>query len=532
MEIETEIAVIGGGTGGCAAALAAASLGRRVVMTEEYEWIGGQLTSQSVPPDEHAWIEKCGCTRSYRRYRDGVRAYYRAHYPLTPEARAEPHLNPGGGIVSALCHEPRVGLAVLHEMLAPFIARGLVRIMTGWRPIAAEKQRDRIASVELQHLTRGETCVIRAPYFLDATELGDLLALGGVEYVTGAESRKETGEPHAVAGEAEPENVQATSWCFAMSHDPNGNYVIDKPAGYDRWRSHTPTLTPPWAGPQLSWYHSHYQNHSPLQSRLFPSEDPAQFSFWKYRKIVDGSLYPEGLLPETTLVNWPMIDYMEASVIDKEPVEARRIVEDIRQLSLSFFYWMQTEAPRPDGGTGHPGLYLRPDLMGTDDGLAMAPYFRESRRIRAEFTVTELHVGFEATQGRKLKPFADSVGIGAYNIDLHPSTNGHNYIDIPAIPFQIPLGSLVPVRVDNLLPACKNLGVTHLTNGCYRLHPVEWNIGEAAGALAAYCLEQKTTPRAVYHTDKLRSDFQNLLVRMGVELAWLSVDTPYNGLKA
>jgi len=42
----------------------------------------------------------------------------------------------------------------------------------------------------------------------------------------------------------------------------------------------------------------------------------------------------------------------------------------------------------------------------------------------------------------------------------------------------------------NLLPACKNLGVTHITNGCYRLHPVEWNIGEAVGALAAFCVRK------------------------------------------
>ena len=52
-------------------------------------------------------------------------------------------------------------------------------------------------------------------------------------------------------------------------------------------------------------------------------------------------------------------------------------------------------------------------------------------------------------------------------------------------PFQIPLGALLPIRVENLLPACKNLGVTHITNGAYRLHPVEWNTGEAAGMIAS-----------------------------------------------
>ena len=46
------------------------------------------------------------------------------------------------------------------------------------------------------------------------------------------------------------------------------------------------------------------------------------------------------------------------------------------------------------------------------------------------------------------------------------------------------------VRMENLLPAGKNLGTTHITNGCYRVHPVEWNIGESAGALAASLLQR------------------------------------------
>ena len=96
-ELRCDVAVIGGGLGGCAAALAALRNGMNVVMTEETDWVGGQLTSQAVPPDEHPWIESFGCTRSYRAYRDGVRDYYRRHYPLTAEARSRAHLNPGDG---------------------------------------------------------------------------------------------------------------------------------------------------------------------------------------------------------------------------------------------------------------------------------------------------------------------------------------------------------------------------------------------------------------------------------------------------
>src|SRR5512139_1082182 len=73
--LRTDVAIIGGGLGACAAALAAARLGRRVVLTEETRWLGGQLTNQAVPPDEHPWIEEFGANRSYRALRDGIRAY-------------------------------------------------------------------------------------------------------------------------------------------------------------------------------------------------------------------------------------------------------------------------------------------------------------------------------------------------------------------------------------------------------------------------------------------------------------------------
>lgn len=48
MQHDTEIAVISGGVGGVAGALAALRAGRRVVLTEESAWLGGQLTNQMV----------------------------------------------------------------------------------------------------------------------------------------------------------------------------------------------------------------------------------------------------------------------------------------------------------------------------------------------------------------------------------------------------------------------------------------------------------------------------------------------------
>jgi hypothetical protein len=225
---------------------------------------------------------------------------------------------------------------------------------------------------------------------------------------------------------------------------------------------------------------------------------------------------------DVTIANWPQLDYTLGPIIGVTEEEKQHHLRGAMQLGLSMVYWMQTEAPRLDGGIGYSALKLRGDITGTEHGLALYPYIRESRRIKAEFTVLEQHIGVMARKGLQgAEVFHDSIGIGSYRIDLHPSTGQRNYVDVSNWPFQIPLGALIPVRMENVLPANKNIGTTHITNGCYRLHPVEWNIGEAAGALAAHCLNEKLTPRQVRNNDTRLREFQDLLVNhFGVELAW------------
>ncbi|MFA6107635.1 MAG: FAD-dependent oxidoreductase [Candidatus Latescibacterota bacterium] len=520
------ILVVGGGTGGVAAALAATALGHRVILTEETDWIGGQLTSQAVPPDEHPWIEQFGCTARYRRFRDLVRGYYRDHYPLTAAARSTAWLNPGGGGVSRLCHEPRVALAVLEQMLAWPMASGRLEVRLRRRPVAASTDGDRIREVELLNLETGVRESLTADLFLDATELGDLLFLAGVEHLSGAESQARTGEPHAVPGEAQPRNLQSLTWCFAMGYEPGADHRTDPPAQYRRWRDYVPALRPAWPGRLLDWTYTHPITLEPITRVLFPEEAPTEphRALWLYRRLICRDHFAGDAAPhEVTLVNWPQNDYLEGVPYGSDPAAVERCLEESRQLSLSLFHWLQTEAPRADGGAGYPGLYLRPDVTGTADGLAKAPYIRESRRVCARFTVTENHVGRLARGSDRAEPFADSIGVGCYRIDLHPSTGGDNYIDVSSLPFQIPLGALVPVRVENLLPAAKNLGTTHVSNGCFRLHPVEWNVGESAGSLAAFCLGRGCTPQQVHESRVLTEEFQRLLRAQGVELEWPAV---------
>jgi hypothetical protein len=532
-EMSTEVLVVGGGLGGVAAALAALRAGRRVVLTEEYPWLGGQLTSQAVPPDEHTWVERFGVTASYRALREGIRDYYRAHYPLTARSRAVRDLNPGAGHVSRLCHEPRVAVAVIEAMLAPYRGGGRLTVLQPYRPVAASVDGDRVSAVRLVRATDGAEVTVTAPYVLDATETGELLPLTGTEYVTGFESTVDTGEPSAPSV-AQPDNMQAVSVCFAVDHVA-GDHTIDRPAGYDFWRSYRPEF---WGGNLLGWRSPHPRTLQPVDRAFTPNPDDDPLSvladqrlsggddnLWTFRRIAARRHFVDGAYDsDICLVNWPMIDYFEGPVIDTP--DAGRHLAAARELSRSVLYWLQTEAPRPDGGTGFAGLRLRGDVTGSADGLAQAPYIRESRRIRAEYTVVEQDLAHAVRGDKGAVSYVDSVGVGMYRIDLHPSTGGDNYIDVASCPFEIPLGALIPRRVENLLPAGKNIGTTHITNGCYRLHPVEWNVGEAAGALAAYCLDHRALPREVRNDPVLLADFQSRLTADGVELRWPDV-TPY-----
>jgi len=513
--IRTDIAIIGGGLGACAAALAAARMGRRVVLTEETRWLGGQLTNQAVPPDEHPWIEEIGANQSYRALRNGIRAYYRRNLPLSASAKSLATLNPGNGWVSRLCHDPRIAVAVLHEMIAPYRLNGNLFELRLHRPISAWTHGDRVTGVVVRGRDSGRDLLIEADCFIDATPHGDLLALAGVEHVLGQESRAETGEPHA-AEQANPRAQQAITVCFAMELLPGEDHTIEKPRQYDFWRDCQP---PNWPGRLLDWTTVRPETLEILKRGLFEADDG--HPWWTFRRILDKDVFEPGFArSDVTIVNWPQNDYWLGPVCGVDAAEAARNEDAARQLSLSFLYWLQTEAPRPDGGVGYPGLRLRSDVVGgTTDGLAPAPYIRESRRIRAEFTVLEQHIA------HPLRPdgpafFEDSVGIGCYRIDLHPRVSGGGYLDLGCWPFQIPLGSLVPVRVENLLPGGKNLGVTHITNGAYRVHPVEWSVGEAAGLLAAFCLDRSVLPRHVRARKSLLEDFQALLRQNGVELAW------------
>lgn len=516
-----DVLIVGGGLGGVAAALAACDRGRTVVLTDETDWLGGQLTTQGVcAPDEHQYIEQFGGTRRYYALRRGIRNHYRDSAALSPEALAQEHLNPGGGWVSRLCCEPRVALAVLESMLQPHVEAGRLTLRRRHKAHAAVAEGDRVRSVTLAHLDSGDRLRVEASFFIDATELGDLLPLTGTEYVTGAEAREQTGEPHARPDEPAPECVQSFTYPFALELDPGGGETIPRPEGYADNRLRQP----------YTFAHVYYDGRGAPTYRMFERGEGGVPPFWTYRRLVAAENFADPRYPrDVAVINWPGNDFRDGNLIDNTAAAQLRALHRAKNLSLGLCYWLQTEAPRDDGGSGYRELRLRPDVMGTADGLSKYPYIRESRRIQARRTIREQEIAAayqQAQEGSQRAAFMlDSVGVGLYPIDIHPGQYEEKIVPQPARPFQIPLGALLPCRVMNLLPGCKNIGTTHITNGAYRLHPVEWNIGESAGALAAFCLDRAVAPASVGTDPAQLRDFQARLVEEGIPLDW-HVDVP------
>jgi len=417
---------------------------------------------------------------------------------------------------------------VLYEMLAPHLSAGRLQLLLRHRPVAVAMEGDHARAVTVLDETAGTHRTLSAPYIIDATELGDLLDLGRVESVIGAESRSETGEPLAVDGPAEPHEQMVFTHVFALDHLPGEEHVIDKPRDYDLWKqakSHRGDF------PKLTLPDLFGAKHDHLRKPVKPGAYVA--STWNFRRLLCRGNFAPGAFPsDVTVAIWPINEYNGGVLCGVSPEERRKHLEAARQLSLSTIYWLQTEAPDPaTGRRGFPGLRPRGDVFGTTDGLAQAPYIRESRRIKAEFTVLEQHFRTDLPETRNGPvKYADSVGLSGYRVDIHKPTapgapsitevvHGKHWLQ------QIPLGALIPVRVENLLPACKNLGVTHVTNGAFRIHPTEWNIGESAGALAAFCHARRLKPRQVRNTPAYLADFQRELQRAGVELDWPRPDT-------
>ncbi len=193
--------------------------------------------------------------------------------------------------------------------------------------------------------------------------------------------------------------------------------------------------------------------------------------------------------------------------------------------------------------------------MGTMHGLSKYPYMRESRRIIGRpsygypegFSMSEIDVsqvdfsteiyrqnlsentyrnlwnalaGLETTSAirnntapnkipRRTRStiYPDAIGIAQYYLDFHPCLseypvekagnteragvrNGHG----AAFPGQIPLRSLIPQKIDNLIVSGKNIAYSYIVAAGYRVHSYEWSVGAAAATTASFALSEGIMP--------------------------------------
>jgi hypothetical protein len=513
--IRCDVLIAGAGMGGIGAALAVSDRGHSACVTEETDWVGGQATAGGVPAlDENRFTEFAGGTRSYMQFRTGIRDWYRRHRQLTGQAARQENFNPGSCYVSPLCFEPGVGVDVLTNILT----KPGIRVFLRTAIFAIERKGTRIESALAWRFDDHSVIRFRPSFVLDATEMGDLLPLVRVPYVVGAESKNDTAEPDAAEGR-NPACVQSFTYPFVLERKARASQTVEKPSAYDaivKRQGFSMRVNYPvefgWRG---EFEYHMFGEDAPIPNNMSPGP------FFTWRRLIDHRNFSDGATDDLALINWPRQDYAAESPLDRAPNELAAIMQRAKQTSRAFLYWLQHDVPRDGGGSGYPELRLRPDEMGTADGMSKYPYIRESRRIVARGRVVEQDIVDEYQPGPRAKWFADSVGIGFYMVDIHPcGANEHGRMRMPK-PFQIPMEALLSLEPVNFLPAGKSLGVTHLTNGAFRLHPVEWNVGESAGTIASLWLEAGVEPKS--------AAVQRELARRGVPMVWfddLASDDP------
>lgn len=439
--------------------------------------LGGQLTTQLAPPDEHYWIEDraggFGSSASYRQLRERVRDSYRKYRPVTEAFKKSNEAYPGDSWVSRLTAEPLVWRNRIMDMLRPYIELGRLTVLYHCWPESAAVSGSRITKVAVRH-ANGDKTVIKARMFIDATELGDVLPVVGATFTIGREANNVSGrvELHNEHSYANQLDQQAITWSAAVGYRPGGDYRSRAPAGYAKHKAAFDEF---------------------FAANLFdPTRDYAWDqgpNFWQYRRVIARSQFTVPI-EEVTLLNYPCNDYTAGPVLGVSAAERLEHLVAARNLTACLVHYLQNDIPRADGtGTGYRGLRLRPDITGTQDGFAAAPYIREARRLVSIGRVREWHVGVDARRAlgsNRAATFADAVGTGHYWLDVHAGPADRKGVWKECYPYQIPFMALIPTNRSNLLAGGKCVGVSHVVNGAFRLHPTEWAVGEAAG-IAAHC---------------------------------------------
>ena len=339
-EYVSDILIVGASFGGISAAIAACKAGSRVILTEETSWLGGQATSQGVPLDEHPWIEQYGLNESYRDFRRRIRDFYRRNYTLSFEANKDERFNPGACWVSALGFEPRVGQLVIEELLSQYKTAGLLTVWKNTKPAKVFEENDQIQAISFSSET--DEKIVFAKYFLDATELGDLLELGSVEHVIGAESQSDTGEPLAL-DKANPQKQQPFTYIIAVEIGEEDSDTIEKPSEYEFFKSNFD---------HISAFCDSVQSGkiigNGLPNGLFSkvcNDGKYHPDLWNFRRyFYKGNFDNRFFLSDVTAL---MVgnEYKDGVLCGVSESERNYHISQSRELSKSLVYYLQKEVP-------------------------------------------------------------------------------------------------------------------------------------------------------------------------------------------
>ena len=438
--LPTQVLVVGGGTGGTAAAIQAARLGAKVIMVEPSPWLGGMLTAAGVSATDGNHRLPSGLWGEFRQH-------LYEHYGGPKEVAT--------GWVSNTLFEPSVGNKIWNQMAD---RESNLRRIHGYRVTRVLKENNRVTTVifkKTDEEAKPDSLVIQAQITIDATELGDAMALAGADYYTGQDPQSLTGEPSA-PDEHNPSIQDLTYVAILKDYGPGTDHTLPKPEDYD-----------------------------PSEFNCMCAElcdDP------NFNGVNCDQMLEYGRLPGNKfMINWPNQgnDYY-VNAIDMTWEDRGRAYEAAKQTTLNWIYYLQTEG-------GYKNLGLAQDEFPTDDHLALIPYHREGRRLKgmAFLTVNDLEKPYRS------KLYQSAIAVGDYPLDHHHKKNPEAALEeFPDIPsFSIPYGSLVPEKIDGLLAGEKNISVSHLANGATRLQPCVILTGQAAGAAAALCVKENIQPR-------------------------------------
>lgn len=463
--LETDVLVVGGGTGGTAAAIQAARRGARTVLISEFSWLGGMLTTAGVSaPDGNELAA----------FQTGIWGAFLQELQ---------HHQPQGldqAWVSFFTYEPRVGATIFADWAKAL--PNLIWIREQF-PLEVLKQNSTIVGVRFAEFT------VHAKVTIDATELGDVLALAEIPYLWGWEWRSQWEEPSApVQANALTQQypVQAPTWIVVLQDFGVGAEAPEILASY------------------ISVMLSERTNLLKQFGQINPFVDT-----WKGYGAEQFLNY--GRLPgDRFMINWPQYgnDYgVDLQRLIGSNASRQAFLQEAYWHTQSYAHFLQTQLGRRYGLAENTFPKSANHVGG--GAFALQPYYRESRRLKGLVTITEQDI-LPLSSGDRVAGLpvnesgrVESIALGNYANDHHYP--GHDFLLKPksirwggrwtGTPFTIPYRSLVPAETDGLLVCEKNISVSHIANGATRLQPVVLGIGQAAGMAAALCIEQNCQPR-------------------------------------